>query len=66
MDNQDVDKAKEVKGVVEDEDKGKRKEHDDEKRSENKQPKGQPHQQVPQPCDFSTDALDKQLPPTQA
>ncbi|KAJ1412151.1 hypothetical protein SESBI_20627 [Sesbania bispinosa] len=33
---------------------------------QNQKPKGLPHQQVPQPGDFSAQALDKELPPTQA
>lgn len=70
---------KEVKGVVEhDDNNGSNREN---KRNEqkkdmgntgieteegNQKPKGLPHQQVPQPADFPSDALDKELPPTQA
>ncbi|KAK7339583.1 hypothetical protein VNO77_20260 [Canavalia gladiata] len=33
---------------------------------QNQKPKGLPHQQVPQPGDFSAEALDKMLSPTEA
>ncbi|RDX95725.1 hypothetical protein CR513_21709, partial [Mucuna pruriens] len=33
---------------------------------QSQKPKGLPHQHVPQPGDFSAEALDKELPPTEA
>lgn len=65
--------GKEVKGVVDDDDPEtetetervvRRNEEMNEK--EGSKPKGMPHEQVPQPGDFSAEALDKDLPPTQA
>lgn len=76
MDNSSFtqDVAKEVKGGVEDDDgnsrENMRKEQKNYEGTEtgegNQKPKGLPHQQVPQPSDFSADAIDKELPPTQA
>ncbi|QCE10950.1 hypothetical protein DEO72_LG10g2183 [Vigna unguiculata] len=66
---------KEVKGVVDDEPETvvRRNEEKNEKEGSNsgtaeqrEKPKGMPHQQVPQPGDFSAEALDKELPPTDA
>ncbi|KAF7819525.1 hypothetical protein G2W53_024980 [Senna tora] len=73
--SQDV--PKEVKGVVEDDDGIQRENTKMEQKKDmesigkgreegNQKPKGLPHQQVPQPEDFPSHALDKELPPTQA
>ncbi|CAJ1782391.1 unnamed protein product [Sphenostylis stenocarpa] len=64
---------KEVKGVVDDDEPGRvvdNRSNQEMKKKEGKnsseKPKGMPHQQVPQPGDFSAEALDKELPPTDA
>ena len=68
MDSTSNSRTREVKSSIEQE-KSNRKNTNEQKKDGNEEnqikPKGLPHQQAPQPnVDFSSEALDKQLPPT--
>jgi len=64
--------GKEIKGVVDDDEpgtvvvNGSNEEMNKKEGSNSEKPKGMPHEEVPQPGDFSAEALDKELPPTEA
>lgn len=74
--NSQTSEHKEVKGVIDDDDDPETVVDTNSKTNEgckwkgeeyqNQKIKGMPHQQVPQPQDFSAEALDKELPPTEA